>query len=95
MREAMKDAAWMAGAAALDLGASQYALSKCPACYEGNPLMRSTGTALATKAVATAAGGWICYELRKHGHEREARWFRWGIVALWSGLAVNAAVHAR
>lgn len=84
----------MAAGAALDLGTTRYALSHCPTCYEVNPMAQSTGKALALKATATVAGGFICYELRKHGHPRGAKWFRWGVVALWSGLAVNNALRA-
>jgi hypothetical protein len=87
--------AWMAGAGALDLASTKYALGRCQGCYEAHPLMQSASGRVAVKMAATAAGGLLCYELRKHGHAREAKWIRWGVVALWSVLAVNNMARAR
>jgi len=89
------DAGWMGAAAGLDLASTRYALNHCPGCYEAHPVMRSSSGALAFKAGATVAGAWGCYELRRHGHPRAAKWLRWGIVIVWSGAAVNNAIRAR
>jgi len=57
--------------------------------------MRSGSGTLALKAGATVAGAWGCYELRRHGHPRAAKWLRWGIVIVWSGAAVNNVIQSR
>lgn len=95
IRAAMVDTAWIAGASALDLGATRYALGHCPRCYEANPLMQTGTRMVIVKAATTAGAGWICYKLRKDGHPRAAKVFRWVTVAAWSGLAVNATLRAR
>ncbi len=95
LHEATIDAAWMAGAAGVDLASTEYAGHYWPDFREANPWMQTSGRALAVKAGATAAGGWLCYELRKHGHPKGARWLRWGIVAVWSGAAINNLARAR
>ena len=95
LRDAAVDVAWLGGAAGLDLASTRYGLSRCATCREANPLAASAGTALALKVGATAVAGWGCYELRRHGHPRGAKWLRWGIVAVWSGAAVNNVIRAR
>jgi hypothetical protein len=93
--EVLADVSWVGGAAMLDLGATWWAERRCPTCYEANPLMRSTGTRLAVKAATSATVVWGCYELRRRGHDRAARIFRWMAVAVWSGVAVNNVLQTR
>lgn len=95
LRDAAVDVAWMGAAAGLDLASTRHALARCAGCYEGNPLMRSSGQAAAVKLAATAAAGWGCYELRKRGHRRAATIARWTIVGLWGGAAANNMIQAR
>ncbi len=95
LRDAMYDVAWIGAAGALDLASTRHFMTNCPTCYEANPLIRSYSGAVAVKLAGTAAAGWGCYELRKRGHPNAARWIRWGIVALYSGAAVNNLIRAR
>jgi hypothetical protein len=88
------DAAWIAGAAALDLGTSRYSLGRCSGCYEANPLMRSTSGAVAVKLAATGIGVVWADHLRRKGDHRGAKIVRWTLVGLQVALAGNALAHA-
>ena len=94
LRAASVDAAWIAGAAALDLSASRYGLSQCARCYEANPVMRSTGGAVAMKLAATGIGVAWADHLRRKGDRRGAKIVRWTLVGLQVALAGNALAHA-
>ncbi len=95
LRQASVDAAWIGGAAALDLGLSRYGLAHCHACYEGHPLMRSDSLAVAMKLAGTAVGVAWADHLRQKGDRRGAKIVRWGLVGLQVALAGNALVQAR
>lgn len=94
LRDAAVDVAWMGAAAGLDLATTRYALARCAGCAEGNPIMRSSSGAAAVKVAATAAAGWGCLELRRHGHPRAAKALRWTVVAVWGGVAAHNLVQA-
>jgi hypothetical protein len=94
LQAASIDAAWIGGAAALDLGASRWALARCAGCYEANPLMRSVPVAIVAKAGATAVGVAWADHLRRKGDRRGARIVRWSFVGLQVALAGNAIVQA-
>ena len=89
MTPAAADVAVLGTAAAADYASTRWALERCSSCREVNPWMREPATALLVKAggVAAATGG--CEVLRRRGHRRAARWLRWGVAALWLGLAAH------
>jgi len=92
--EAGRDVLVLSLAASADLASTRYALQACPSCREGNPLAEQAGP-VAVKLVGTAAALVICHELRQHGHPRAAKWFRWGVVILWGGVAAHNLHTAR
>jgi hypothetical protein len=83
------DVASLSLAAGADVASTHYALSRCPLCYERNPLMRSANAQIVLKAAGVAGTAWACDRLRKDGHKGLARVLRWTVVAGWSGLAVH------
>jgi hypothetical protein len=96
LRAAMADAAWIGGAAAIDLWSTERALSRCPACYEGTPWMRGGLPARAgIKLAMTGVGVAWADHLRKKGDRRGARIVRWGLVGLQLGFAAWNLQRAR
>jgi hypothetical protein len=88
LRAASIDAAWIGGAAALDLWSTDHALSRCPTCYEGHPLMRGNLPArVGIKLAMTGVGVAWADHLRQKGDRRGARLVRWGLVGLQVGFA--------
>ena len=86
-----EDMAWIAAGRALDVGMTEWALSR--GLREGNPLMQNRGVRIGASAVFVVAGGLACRELRQRGHPGKAKWLSRGIFALSAGLAVNALVR--
>jgi len=75
-----RDIVWVTAMNAADYASTRFALSACPTCYEANS--RMTEHMAAKKALGTAVVLGAFYLLRHNGHDRTARWLRWGIVAL-------------
>jgi hypothetical protein len=93
--EFSKDAAWISLAASADLASTRYALDTCGTCREANPLAQGAGRQVAVKAAGTAVALLACHELRKHGHPKAAKLFRWSVVILWGGVAAHNLHTAR
>lgn len=94
-RQTQTDLAWMAGAAALDLGTTEFALRRCKTCREGNPLGGSLNARLGLKLGVTAGVSVLCHHLHKHGRHREARISRWIVVGGWVAASVVNLTHSR
>ena len=87
LRAAAIDAAWIGGAAALDLWSTDHAFGRCPTCYEGHPLMRGGLPArVGVKLAMTGVGIVWADHLRRKGDRRGARLVRWGLVGLQVGF---------
>ncbi len=96
LRAAAADAAWIAGAGAVDLWTTQHALSRCSSCYEGTPWMRGSLPArVGLKLAMTGAGVAWADHLRRKGDRRGARLVRWGLVGLQVGFAAWNLRQAR
>jgi hypothetical protein len=80
-------------AASADLASTRYGLSR--GLREGNPVMSEPAVAIAAKAAGIAATAWGCDRLRRGGHPRGAKWLRWGVVAVWGGMAAHNLHAAR
>ena len=89
------DLAWIVGAAVLDLGTTELALSRCPSCVEGNPLAGDRSARLALKLGYSAATGVLCYKLHKAGRHRDAKYARWATVGIWVAASVVNMTHLR
>ena len=86
-----QDVAVLSIAAAADTASTHHALSRCPSCYERNPLMSEPALSIAVKAASIAGVSAGCEKLRRDGHGRTAKVLRWTVVAFWMGLAVHNA----
>jgi len=95
LRQTRTDLAWMAGAAALDLGTTEFALRRCETCREGNPLGSSPNARLGLKLGVTAGVSALCYHLHKQGHHRKAKIARWTVVGAWVAASVVNLTHSR
>jgi hypothetical protein len=93
--EFARDAAWIGLAASADLATTRYGLQTCPSCREANPLAQGASRQAAVKLAGTAVALYACRELRQHGHPTSAKWFRWSVVILWSGVAAHNLHVAR
>jgi hypothetical protein len=93
--EFARDAAWIGLAASADLASTRYGLQTCPSCREANPLAQGAARQAAVKLAGTAVALYACKELRQHGHPTSAKWFRWSVVILWSGVAAHNLHVAR
>ena len=82
----------VAGGAA-DLMATGWALSRCPTCYEANPLGVNVEARLALKTGGMAGACWLSYKLERRGHRKAAKIFSRTWFFLSMGLAVNNVVH--
>jgi hypothetical protein len=71
-----------------DLASTEYGLRACGTCYEGNPLLRGTGTRVLLKTAGTALviAGTRRVERSK---PRLAKGLRIGLIVLYSGAAVH------
>lgn len=87
------DAAWIFAGRALDVGATEWALSRNPDLVEGNPLVRSRRMRIGVNAALAVGGVLACTELRKLGHPGKAKWLSRAIFAVGVGFAVNAVVR--
>lgn len=83
----------MAGASAADLVTSEAALRQ-PGLVEGNPLMQSTGSRLAIKAVGTAGVLGVHRELKRRKKHKAAKILAIVAISVWGGCAVNNAIRA-
>ena len=83
------DVAVLSMAAGADLASTHWALERCSGCSEGNPLMSEPALAIAVKAAGVAGVSLGCRELRRMGHPRAAKVLRWGVVAIWMGVAAH------
>ena len=96
MGPAAVDVAVLTIASGADFATTRYALRQCPGCSESNPIQREPALSIATKAAAVVVTAAACEKLRRDGHGRWAKGLRWGIAALWLGLAGhNIAVTRR
>jgi hypothetical protein len=89
------DLSWVFAAGRADYLSTEWALSRCTDCGEGNPLLRRSGSRAALKLAGAAAVVWTCKELRRSGHGRAASVLRWAAVAGWTSAAVNNAARGR
>ena len=94
MGPAAVDVAVLTVASGADFATTRYGLRACPACREINPLQSEPALAIATKAAGVAAVALGCEKLRRDGHGRWAKGLRWGVAALWLGLAGHNVVTA-
>ena len=96
LRAAAIDAAWIGGAAGLDLWSTDHALGRCRTCYEGTPWMRGSLPARAgVKLAMTGVGVAWADHLRRKGDRQGARLVRWGLVGLQIGFAAWNLSRAR
>jgi hypothetical protein len=87
------DAAWIFAGRALDVGATEWALSRNPTLVEGNPLLRSRRMRIGLNAALAVGGVVACAELRKLGHPGTAKWLSRAIFIVGAGFAANAVVR--
>lgn len=90
------DTAWIASGMVADAVATEWALKNCVSCEEVNPLMRSnTAGRLLLKTGGLVGAAAVCHQLRKDGHPRQAKVFRWVVTGLFMGLAIHNVHTAR
>ena len=87
------DVAILSLAAGADYASTHYALSR--GLHETNPLMGEPALSLALKAASVAATTAACRSLRRGGHRRAAKVARWGVAAIWMGVAARNLQKAR
>jgi hypothetical protein len=71
----------------LDLASTEFALNH--GAREGNFLVKERSARYLTKTAGTVLAIKTCSHLRKHGHEKSAKWASRGILILFAGVAVN------
>jgi hypothetical protein len=87
-------AAALGFASAADLLTTSWALRRCPACNEANPLGADVEARVALKlGYGTAALG-ACWLLERGNHRGWAKAVRWSAVVLFAGAAASNATHA-
>src|SRR3990167_4419556 len=81
-------------ASVADLASTEYGIRSCSACYESNPLLRSTGSRAAIKA---ASGALVIVGTRKlaETHPKAAKALKVGLIVLYSGATANNLRRAR
>ena len=77
-----------------DLASTECGIRSCSACYESNPLLRSTGSRAAFKA---ASGAVVIVGTRKLAktNPKAARFLKVGLIVLYSGATANNLRRAR
>jgi hypothetical protein len=88
----MTDVAVFTMAAASDKLTTEWAFRNCSSCREGNPLAQSESKRYALKVVGIASATIITNKLRKSGHSRAAKIFRYSVVAIWLAASANNIV---
>jgi len=74
--------------ATADIASTNYALKNCSSsCYEYNPLLRKYP--IEVKAATIIGSTIVANELRKHNHKTLAKVVRYGITAIWLGVATS------
>lgn len=82
------DVAVLSLAASADLASTHWALKRADNS-ELNPIMREPAVAVLVKAASVAGTAAACQKLRKGGHSRAAKVVRWGVTAIWLGVAAH------
>lgn len=95
MTPTAQDVAVLSLGAAADFASTNYALRMCPACSEGNPVVREPAMGLLVKAATVAGTTAACGRLRRDGHGRAAKVLRWTVTAVWLGIATHNLHTAR
>jgi hypothetical protein len=83
------------GAAALDLGTTEYALAIHPRARESNPLMGNRPVRFAANAGFVALMTVATQKAQRAGHPNRARVLKWGFIAIKVGVAFNNVRLAR
>ena len=87
------------GAAAADLGTTQWALATVPGAHDANPLVRGSGSAVAVKAGMTAGVLLLDRHLQRTGHRRAGKVLKIAVIVAWGSCAAwnvrQARTHGR
>lgn len=95
LRGTAVDTAVLVVGAGFDLASTEWALSQCANCREGNPLGQTVERRVALKVATTAAVVVVCHRLRKGGHHRSATTLRWIAFGIQLAAATNNAIRAQ
>jgi hypothetical protein len=83
------------GAAAADIGTTQWAFATVPGAHDANPLVRGPSSAMLVKAGTTAGVLLLDRELQKRGHRRAGKVIKIAAIVVWGGCAAWNARQVR
>lgn len=89
-----KDIYWVVGSHSADLYTTAWALHRCGACFEGNPLGPTSEARIALKMAGVASTGLTLWKLRRDKKNKAANILRWAVVAVNTGLVINNTIRA-